>query len=336
MGIKDRIWKFKYKKLSLLSLYCYNNKVIELPYPPLEVFIESTNHCNLRCIICPHSAGLKREKGFMSWDIFRKIITEVVEAKALKVTLNFAGEPLLNNNLLKMIHLSKANNLYVRIHTNGTELTQDYAEALINSGLDELSFSFDSSHKEAYEKIRVNASFEKTLSNIKMFLETKKRLKKQKPYTIIQRIKLSTDSYNQGDDDDYRKLFAGLPVDKFYTIPTHNWAGSCQDPFIKKYGGGSAKLACRVIWSRFAIGWDGKAYACCNDMNGKLLIGDINNTSLLGIWNGPQMLELRNLMLASRYQEVEACRDCDVLLRIKKSDMGIIKAGLAKLFLQRA
>lgn len=333
MGIDKIIWKFKYRRLSLLSHYCYNNNITRLPYPPSEVFIEPTNHCNLKCIICPHGSGLKREKGFMSLDSFKKILKEVIKAKVLRATLNFAGEPLLNKNIFDMIRLAKVNNLYTRIHTNATLLPEDYSRRIIDSGLDELSFSFDDPRKEVYERIRVNASYEKTLANIKIFLEIKKGLKAKKPYTLIQRIKLSDSDDSDCVDTDYRKLFDGLGVNKFHTILTHNWAGSCQDSFIEKEDYDSTKSPCRAIWSRFAIGWDGKVYACCNEMNGKLLVGNLNTESLLDIWNGPQILNLRDKMLNGKYEEIEACRNCDVLLRTKSLQMNTSREYLAKLFL---
>ena len=335
MDINNIIGRLNYKRLSLLSSYCYNNNFTRLPYQPLEVFVEPTNHCNLKCIICPQHSGFKREKGFMSLDSFNKILRELINAKIPKVTLHFAGESLLNKNILEMIILAKKNMLYTRLHTNATLLSEDYSKRIINSGLDDLSFSFDDPRKEVYERIRVGASYEKTLANIKIFLETKKRLKAKKPYTIIQRIKLGDANDSDSIDSDYQKLFEGLPVDKFYTILTHNWAGSCQDSFIEKEKYSSIKSPCRVIWSRFAIGWDGKVYACCNEMNGRLFVGNLNitNTSLLDIWNGPQMLDLREKMINAKYEDIEDCRNCDVLLRSKRLPMNTLKERLVKLFL---
>lgn len=334
MGVKtigDIILKFKTRSRSLVALYCYTRGLIDLPYSPLEVFIEPTNNCNLKCIICPHSTGIERGKGFMSLDIFKKILKEIVKIRVLKTTLNFAGEPLLNSNIFEMIRLVKTHHLYTRIHTNATVLSDDYIKKLILSGLDELSFSFDDSRKEIYETIRVNASYEKTLANIKKFLEIKKEIKAKKPFTIIQQIKLNGFEYDACESDAYQKLFSGFPVDKFHVIYSHNWSGTCTGQFIKKYDSRLTKIPCNAIWFRLAIGWDGKVYACCNEMHGKLLIGDLNTTSsLLDIWNGPMMQRLRSIMLNSRYDEIEACKNCDVLLRSENSKMNKFETTFAK------
>lgn len=330
--ITNLIWKFNQKRSLLLSSYCYFKGRTKLPYSPLEVFIEPTNFCNLECIICPHSSGLKREKGFMAMEIFKRIIDQAAEAKALKVTLNFAGEPLMNRNIFDMIALAKSKNLYTRIHTNATLLSEEYSRKIIESGLDELSFSFDDARKDVYEKIRVNASYEKTLANIKAFLKKREDLGTKKPFTIIQRIVLKDFNSADPQDDNYQKLFAGTHVDKFHTIFAHNWAGNCPE-HIEKGQYGSEKSACRALWQRFVVGWDGKVFACCNEMNGKLTVGDLNASGLLDIWNGPQMTELRNIMVKGRYGEIEACKDCDVLVRSKQPRMNIFKESAAKFFL---
>ncbi len=325
--------KLRNKKRSLVASYCYQKDIIEVPYSPLEVFIEPTNNCNLKCIICPHSWGIKREKGFMSLEAFRKVLGEVSEAGVLKATLNFAGEPLLNKNIFEMIRMAKVGNLYTRIHTNGTIMPEGYAERIMQSGLDELSFSFDDHRKDVYERIRVNASYEKTLANIIKFLKIKKQLRSAKPYTIIQHIQLKDFDYNDCDKNKYREMFKGLLVDKFHKIYTHNWSGACTGSFIEKYEDKPAKIPCDALWFRLAVGWDAKAYACCNEMDGKLYIGDLNHEKLSDIWNGLKMQELRRAMRTNNYDKIEACRNCDVLLRSQALKIGILKSGLAKLLL---
>lgn len=331
--IRGKLNKLNSKKRSLLVSYCYDKAVTILPYAPLEVFIEPTNYCNLKCIICPQAAGIKRAKGYMDLALFKQIIDKAKAAGVLKATLHLSGESLLHKNIIDMILYAKKKGLYVRFHTNATLLSSDLADKILRSGLDEISFSFDDPRKETYEKIRVNAEFDKTLGNIKRFLALKKKLRVNKPLVIIQRIKLSNLDYGFDNEEKYRDIFQGFPVDKFNTILTHNWAGTRKDSFIEDYTAGHQKVPCMAIWSRFAIGWDGLAYACCNDMDGKLFIGDIKNSGIMDIWNGKAMVALRNIMAKADYAKIEACNNCDVLLRATKPKMGKLKKGLAKIAL---
>jgi len=43
---------------------------------PVDVAIETVAFCNLRCIMCPQK-NLARERGAMSFELFKKIINEV-------------------------------------------------------------------------------------------------------------------------------------------------------------------------------------------------------------------------------------------------------------------
>lgn len=330
--MRDLIWKLRRDRALLLSSYCYTKGLTRLPYAPLEVFIEPTNICNLECVICPQSAGLKRKKGMMSLDLFRDLLDKVAKSKALQVTLHFAGEPLLNKDIFEMVALAKKRGFYTRIHTNATLLSAEYAGKIIKSGLDEISLSFDDPRKEVYEKIRAKASYGSTLANINGFLALKKAIGAKKPFTILQRILIEDLNGDDPLDADYKSLFAGLPVDRFHTITAHNWAGNCQE-HINEGGKKSKRLPCRAIWQRLAIGWDGKAFACCNEMDGKLTVGDLNDTSLSDIWNGKPMMRLRSLMREGRYDDVAACKDCDVLVRSSMPRMSAFKEGIAKMLL---
>ena len=49
------------------------------PIFPDRVYIESTNHCNLKCIMCPTGLGvIQRPKGYMDMDLYRRIVDELV------------------------------------------------------------------------------------------------------------------------------------------------------------------------------------------------------------------------------------------------------------------
>lgn len=323
--------KLKLKKLSLVAFDAIESGAVVVKYPPVEVFIEPTNYCNLSCTICPQHNGLRRRQGFMSLDTFEKALREIKEMNTPKVTLHFCGESLLNKDLSRMASLSNKAGLYTRLHTNATLFSEENARSLIESGLDELSISFDDPRKDVYESVRLNASYEKTLQNIRCFLEMKKRLSAPKPYVIMQRMV----NGNQGDslevENSYRRLFSGLPVDKFRAIQTHNWAGDYRVTGNAPQAP-AERSSCLAIWFRFVVAWDGKVHACCNEMHGRLELGDLSQNSLAEIWNGPKMAWLRQMMLDGRFDEIEACKDCDSLIRCRAKKLGILQKSLARLF----
>ena len=52
--------------------------MIKSPHCPkiTSIQFEVTNSCNLKCKMCPVNNGMKREKGFMDFNLFKKVLDE--------------------------------------------------------------------------------------------------------------------------------------------------------------------------------------------------------------------------------------------------------------------
>jgi radical SAM protein with 4Fe4S-binding SPASM domain len=307
--LSKKINKFKYK------LY-FENKTARLGYPPLELFIEPTSICNLRCPMCPQSTGLTREGGFMDMELYKKIIRQARELKIYKLSLFMGGESLLHKELPEMIRIADNLGINTRLHTNATALTGNISKELIRAGLKTISFSFDGETRERFEKIRVGADYDKVLSNIKGFLECKRESTGEDPYTIVQVIK-DYDPKNPSAEisEKFKNNFSGLPVNLFKPILLQSFAGHLKDTDFDHIPYSSVYTPCVQIWRRFVIGWDGRAIACCVDLNGENIVGDANKQSLMEIWNSDAFIQLRQQLIDEKYKDIRACRECDFLWR---------------------
>jgi len=144
---------------------------------PLNIAIDVTSNCNLNCRMCAHDK-LTRAKGFMSMSLYKKIIDEIAqENKGTRIWLDAYGEPLLAGwKLYYMIDYAKKKGLYnVCMNTNGTLLKKEYADMLLDSGIDFISLDCDGFSKEVYEKIRINGDRDVFYQNAEYLLEEKKR-----------------------------------------------------------------------------------------------------------------------------------------------------------------
>lgn len=123
---------------------------------PYEIIIDSTNICQLRCPLC--STGSRRsdrKRGYMQFDTFKKIIDEI-GPYTLHIYLHNWGESLLHKEIIQFIGYAKQHKVAVSISSNlSFPLTQDYADALITSGLDTMVFSIDGISRETYARYRV-------------------------------------------------------------------------------------------------------------------------------------------------------------------------------------
>ena len=146
---------------------------------PLNVAIEITNHCNLNCIMCGNNR-LTRPRGIISPELFKKIIDEVVsEEPNTRIWLDFYGEPLIAGYKLYYLidYAKKSGCTNVCINTNGTLLKKEYADMLLDSGIDYISFDCDGYSKEVFERIRVGSDRDIYYANIEYLIKEKQRRK---------------------------------------------------------------------------------------------------------------------------------------------------------------
>ena len=88
-----------------------------------HIYIEITNRCNLACSFCPKT---NRKVEDMSYENFCKIIDQVVEYTSM-IYLHVMGEPLLHQDVEKMIRYANEKGLMVGITTNGVLLDKHVA-----------------------------------------------------------------------------------------------------------------------------------------------------------------------------------------------------------------
>lgn len=286
-------------------------------YLPLRLWIEPTDVCNLRCVMCPQSEPRAFAKGYMDFGLYTKIVDEAREF-VHDVNLHHRGESTIHPRLADMVRYAKDAGIYTRLHTNGTLLDEEKAVRLIESGLDLISFSFDGYDRESYEKIRVKAKFERTLGHILRFLEVKRRLRKRTPYAIFETIDFSVGPPTAEDREReraFRARFADLPLDRFIVKRPHNWAGTYAPGDPRAQGKPRRYSPCTFPWYSMVIFWDGTVAPCPQDWYGELYMGDAKRQSLREIWNGPEMVELRKKMQAQDVQCLSPCNQCDMLWR---------------------
>lgn len=109
---------------------------------PSNLLIEPTNICNLKCPGCPTGCGiLKRPKGYMALDNFKKIIDDC-EGNLERAMLWNYGEPFLNKDLFKMIKSARSKNIKVVTSTNAHFLPGKIDE-LVDSGINKVIVSLD-------------------------------------------------------------------------------------------------------------------------------------------------------------------------------------------------
>lgn len=277
---------------SLISLYIKSKKL-----PKWETMdIETTNLCNLRCIMCPYEK-IKRKKEKMDIELYKKIIKDAVSFGIKKVTLTNYGEPLLDDLIFERIQYAKKYGMDVGFFTNGTLLNINIINRLIESEPDWIYFSFDGASKETYERIRKGANFESVKNNIVNFCLFRKKLGKSKPKIIVG---LTLQKENSREIKDFYRIWKNLA-----DIIVISRVDNRKDK--NNFSGGI--FPCLRLLTRVVVLVDGRVALCCKDFNGDVILGDLRYQSLKDIWE--QSKEIRMLHLKRKGHLIPICAGCD-------------------------
>jgi len=243
--------------------------------------------------------------------------------------LQLFGEPLLNPNVFEMIRYAKERTVYeVVMNTNATLLDENSASRVVTSGLDRIVLSFEGSSRETYEQIRRNARYESTLKNIQGFLRTKKATGSKKPFTILQTIRMKPTAR---EVDLFLARFEDLPVDRLFVGDFDNWANQVEAITTLQTDRNALRQAfpCADPWRGIAVCWDGRVIPCCRDFDARCTLGDLNDSTLLEIWNGVNMVELRQSHVSS-IEGAFPCRQCNQTTPFA-SPVGIMFSALRRM-----
>lgn len=265
-------------------------------FPPL-VRIETTNACNAQCIICPHSRS-QRPPARMDDELYAHLIDQCAQGGCREVHLHNFGEPLLDRCLPERVALAKERGIgKVKIFTNGSLLSEERAEALIQAGLDEIKISFDGATADEFERIRTPLKFDTVVSNVRRLVELRNR--RGAPLRILVACCSTQDKQST-------MRFLEQSVDGFSFGRIHNWSEDESGQPRSRI-----RKPCSRLWRTMTILSNGAVALCCLDYDGRHLLGHVDShTPLAAIWQGEAYRRVRRLHRLGRQDEIDLCRGC--------------------------
>ncbi len=279
---------------------------------PDRLYIETTNVCNIDCVMCPTGLHvLGRAKGFMDFGLFRSVIREMAP-HVRTTTLHIWGEPLLHPRLADMIRFARRYGIAVSISTNATILTEEKARALIGSGLSEIYLCLDGTTAATYEAIRRRADFEVTRSNIERFIALRAAAPRG-PRTYVQLIEMAPTAAEVGE---FRRTWTRPGVDRVNIKAFDSWGNQVKEvnalrPENDELPSMAGRYHCPLLWYHCHVYWDGTVTCCDRDFGAKYPLGNVREAGgVMAVWNGPKMQDLRRRHIERNVRDVPPCRAC--------------------------
>ena len=267
-----------------------------MPFP-LNLVFDLINVCNLKCPMCLRSEDLivdypelKLSKEKLTVDEVVMALDEGAEHGLPSVNIGGSGECTLHPDFLEFCRATMDRNVMeLRIISNGIRLTPEISEGLIDMQATMMSVSIDAFSAETYGKVRGKpAQYEQVLENIRTFLELRRRRHSVFPLLRVTFVPQPANKHETAAYVDHWRTVADMvdvQVHQAYGAKSFSGDFECSDPFRRLN-----------IWASKKVG------PCCGFPGIDYDMGTFGKETLMAIWNGEPMRQIRREMLDRTYR----------------------------------
>lgn len=280
----------------------------KVPAFPLNVDIEVSSRCQIQCAHCFRQQMDIGEDGFMSLDLYKKIVEECGRHGLFTLKFSMRGEPLLHPDIVEMVDFAKRSGVKeVWINTNGGMITEELAEGLIKAGTDWITMSFDGLRGE-YEKVRYPLKYQESLDKLKML----RRARDKHGANTLLNVQSIWSAIKQYPEE-YIELMKSV-VDRVAYNPDMNFKDIILTP--------DPDFVCPRLWQRICVTSKGNYLKCPTDFCMEEILGNAETMGVKEAWDTVQE-EQRKLHLAGRRLESQVCAKCHHGAIKKKVDVDL-------------
>jgi Radical SAM superfamily/Iron-sulfur cluster-binding domain len=272
-----------------------------------RVDIETSSHCNARCLYCPVSIDPK-PKRIMPMDLFTHIVQQIAPYNPEWVSLNSFSEPLLDPFFIERCQSLEEVGLKVALFTNATPLKPKIREYLgASQVLHSVVVNFASGNPEEWGRLMglPPALHARTLENM---IELAK----------VYRGPISISVH--GHDGTHRRraeniaaIFSSFPNVSVTEFPTNTLAGNINGELVGlPTVTSAAKLAgCGRLAGHLQIAWNADVFMCCLDYKQEYIFGNLAESSVHDILGGAIARKYRSQVYGLKEAEPNLlCRNC--------------------------
>lgn len=304
--------------------------------------IETTNYCNMKCVMCPRTIYMTRKNIWISDEMFENLLDKITPYKKEDIenfwkwvennyeysseevsengfyfsvisrclVLHGYGEPFLDKYLIKRLELCKKKNIPTYFSCTPATMTIDKAVAAMEAGLSVLKFSIDALEDESIKKIRgKKANYTESIQKILKLIEIKKE-KNFKTLFVPCMIALG----NSEKDKEMQKKFLDFWADKgvfaYIKSQDNRWLFE-QDTSLENKSH-YAKQYCEFPWTSLTVMADGNVVPCTQISNNEIVLGNVNENTIEEIWNSEKYREFRKMHITGNFPKNHKCsKNCD-------------------------
>ncbi|MGE5505898.1 MAG: radical SAM/SPASM domain-containing protein [Actinomycetota bacterium] len=309
---------------------------------PYVFNIETTNYCNMKCVMCPRTTLMTRKNMWIDGDDFAKVISQIkphdperlaefhnyvaerynvsydrpdenafyfhVSSRCL--TLHGYGEPMLDKHILERVRVCREHGVPTYFSCVPANATVARVEELMQAGLDVLKFSVDALDDEQQKKVRgARNNFDAAFQTILDILELKKA-KGYQTLIVVTMIELSTDAEAQAMHQRFLDLWKGRDVFAYIKSQDNRWYFEADENLENRSH--YEQQYCEYPWTSFTVMADGSVVPCTQDYDVEMVLGNVREQTLEEIWNGERYRTFRSWHVSGNFPKGHKCAErCD-------------------------
>jgi hypothetical protein len=255
-----------------------------------SVDLELTNMCGENCAMCPRHR-LARPQGQMSPEVFSRVLAGLVRFGS-RVTFSGFGNPTLHPSWNKCIHAVRSAGLPAGLVLHPSALTPEVMRRLQEHPPSHLEVSFPTTDPQLYATLCPHGDFHEAVKRV----EQLRRLDIAPMVCIgLQMGRLSESAA------EYHAFWKARGV-RTRIFPCHSRGGNLKNQELLQ-AKPVVSPSCGLLAIHAFVAWNGDVLACCHDLSGQTLIGNLAT-------DGPLTIARKKAACAVT-PPWQLCRDCD-------------------------
>jgi len=304
--------------------------------------METTNYCNMTCVMCPRTSLMTRENQWIDENLFEGVLDQISahdendleefwkfvrETYGITfdqrhenafyfyivsrcVILHGYGEPLVDKNIISRVEACTKRGIPTYFSCVPANVSVKRADRVMTAGLNVLKFSIDALDDEEQKRVRGRLNnFEDSYKTVLEIVEMKAK-KGHSTIIVPTMIALADDQQSKEMHQEFLELWKDLDVFAYVKSQDNRWYHEEDGELENKSH--YASQYCEYPWTSLTIMADGSVVPCTQDYDCEMALGNAHENSLDEIWNGERYAEFRHWHVSGDFPAGHKCAErCD-------------------------
>ena len=250
--------------------------------------VETTSVCNAHCIFCPHD---RIEQGHMEQWLYEKIVKDASQYDLVTFSPMMTGEPFCDPEIMERVRFARMilkPDTIIRFFTNGSLMTLQDIDELVEMRNIEVSVSLNGAYKETRQRLMGVDDFDKVMARVWYMKEKGMNVKT----SFVLFPTMTVEEVN---------IFMSFPNP--YAIRFQSFAGHIYH--YRRFHG-----KCRRVEEYLTVLHNGRVCLCCFDAFGDVIFGNLKEQTIAEVLESKERNKYIKANREGKINQMKLCSEC--------------------------